>query len=118
MRKAYEQVMKKIRIGASEAVEQVEHLSRCNKYRYHAYIAYEAGELNRAWELLRESMDASRKTFLLDARSWLLACAIISRTLLPLEIHLAIFRWFVTTRLLLFKCRRHFERGADLPKQI
>ena len=116
MRKSYELVMDNIRCYDTQIVRDVEDISRCNKYRYQSYIAYESGELAKAFELLRESMDASLQTFLLDARSWLLSSAIVSRALLPAKIHLALYRWCATVRMLLFKCKRHLQHDSDLPQ--
>ena len=53
MRAAYEQVMDKARLHDRAAVDSVDDLSRCNKYRYHAFVAYEAGDLLTACRLLR-----------------------------------------------------------------
>ena len=110
MRTAYEQVMAKARIEDLETVERVEQVSRSNKYRYHAFLAYEAGELMRACGLLRESLRASIPTFLLNSRSWLLGAAVMSKAALPGAVHRWLVRSFGAIGLSLFRRLRQMEK--------
>jgi len=106
---AYDQVLEKARVDDPEAVDRLESESRRNKYRYHAFIACETGELGRAAWLLRKSLNASRRTFLLDPRSWLIGLALTSKAILPDRIHNALFRYFNFTREILFKIRSRVQ---------
>ncbi len=98
MQSAYELVFSKARHEDPETVQRVEQLSRCHKNRYHAFIAYEAGELKEARRLLMESMKCSPWTFILTTRSRLLGFAIFSKSYLPAGIHSSMERFFTRIR--------------------
>ena len=106
MRKAYQQVLNKIRLEDQQTVDRVEHQLLCHRNRYLAFIAYEEGKLKRAYWLFRESMNASKRTFFLDSRSWLLGCALFSKAFLPGGVDTALLRFFFTIRQNLFRCQK------------
>ena len=103
MSTVYEQVLEKARIQDPEAVDRLEHQSRSNAHRYHAYIAYESGELGKASWFLRKSLRSSWRTFLRDPRSWLMGLALTAKAILPERIHYSLFRRFSVAREILFK---------------
>ena len=98
MQSAYELVLNRARQEDPETVQRAELLSRCNKNRYHAFLAYEAGETKEARRLLADSLKCARWDFLLTTRSWLLGCAIFSKSYLPPGIHNSIERFFIRIR--------------------
>ncbi len=98
MQNAYELVLSKARHEDPETVQRVERLSRCHKNRYHAFLAYEAGELEEARWLLTESMKCSPWAFILRIQSWLLGFAILSKSYLPAGIHSSMERFFTRIR--------------------
>ena len=110
---AYERVLEKARIVDAEAVDRLEHRSRSNKYRYLAYIAWESGELGKSAWFLRKSMRSSRRTFMLDPRSWLMGLALTSKAILPERINDALFRYFLLAREIIFKSRRRVQHWSE-----
>lgn len=112
MREANKQVMIKAREADGETVAKVEHLSRLNRYRYHAFIAYESGELDGAIWLLKRGLNCSRMAFLMDPRSWMLGLAIFSKAIFPERLHLALFQFFSRARETLFRFRKTMNRTS------
>lgn len=110
MADAHAQVLNKARLNDHQSVDSVECRSRCHWNRYLAFIAYETGELNRACRFLMESMNASKRTFLLDSRSWLLGCALFVKAVLPCRVHIALLRLFLAVRERLYLFRIKFEK--------
>jgi hypothetical protein len=107
---AYEQVLQKARVADPEAVRRLEPRSRCHWHRYHAYIAYESGELGTALRFLLLSARASWHTFLFDLRSWLIASAVLSKWVLPERAHGCLARRAGALRELLFQRRRRRDQ--------
>jgi glycosyltransferase involved in cell wall biosynthesis len=105
METAHEMVVEKFRQQDPAAVAAVEGPSQCHWNRYLAFIAYEVNELSAARHFLRKSMAASRSTFLLDIRSWLLTGAVASKAILPARLHAALSSFFLAARQALFAGR-------------
>jgi len=98
MAKAYELVLEKARLIDPEVIQQTERLSRCNASRYHAFIAYETGDLKVARALLMKSFIAAPGPFILKQRSWLLAFGITSKSCLPERFHSALGASYIYLR--------------------
>ena len=98
MEKSYELILAKARLIAPNVSRGLERRSRFNANRYHAYIAYEEGDLKAArWQLLRSFMSAP-VSFLLTTRSWLLALGMASKSFLPNSMHSKLVAVFLSLR--------------------
>lgn len=95
---AFDQVIEKLRQSDPDKLARLEPRARSNKYRYHAYIAFEAGKLKEATELLWKSMQACPGHFLLDSRSWLMGFTLMSGAVLPQNLHGKLFRYALGLR--------------------
>ena len=106
MRDAYERVLEKARRLDAGAVTRVEHLSRSDRSRFHAFVAYESGELADALRLLGQSITAAPSKALCDARTWLLGAAILCKAALPTAVHARLERFFFAAQHHLLKLRQ------------
>ena len=98
MEKSYELILAKARLIAPNISRGSERRSRCNACRYHAYIAYEEGDLKAARSRLLRSFTSAPITFSLTTRSWLLAFGIASKSCLPNPMHSKLVAAFLFLR--------------------
>ncbi|MEO2022868.1 MAG: glycosyltransferase [Pirellulaceae bacterium] len=105
MANAYQQVLDLARAAEPEAVARVEPYSRYNKYRYHAFLAMEAGEFRAAARLLLASYKAAPRAFLCDLRSWQTCLALASQATLPEALHRTLFRLALRVRECWYRAR-------------
>ena len=98
MEKSYELILAKARLIAPNVSRGLERRSRCNANRYHAYIAYEEGDLKAARRQLLRSFMSAPVSFLLTTRSWLLALGISSKSCLPNSMHSKLVAVFLSLR--------------------
>jgi glycosyltransferase involved in cell wall biosynthesis len=80
-------LIQKMRRLAPAQVESVEANARANLYRYLAYIAYEKGEYSESGSLLRTSLCHGIRDLIRDRRTWLLSGALMTRAILPANLH-------------------------------
>ena len=98
MEKAHERVLDKARLIDPEAVQKVGRFSQCNKYRYHAFIAYEAGNLRMARRFMLKSLQAAPSIFITTQRSWVLVVGIVSKSCLPKRLHSVLEETYIRLR--------------------
>jgi len=86
MRSNLEVVIRKAAQRAPEQVAAVQREAFARWTRYHAYVAYEAGDVAAARRLIREAWTAHPASLARDKRAWLTTAAILA-THLPAKSH-------------------------------